>query len=497
MAQMKTPGVYIVEKDTLGINVVAVETDVPAFIGYTEKAENVNKSLLNKPFRITSLSEYEQYFGGGAVREYDISETENGPAVNPTGQPYIFFNALRFFYQNGGGPCYIVSVGNYTDDISLQPLQNAIQFLEKEEEPTMLVIPEAIKLQQSDCFTLQENMLNHCGEEMQNRVAILDIYEGYQPQTNDGNNVITTFRDNIRINNLSYGASYYPWLRTTIMNTSEVSLNNLSSGSIKTLESILYQEFNVSPDKTEGEDQRTREIRDLINSISEVVKDDQYGHKVRELTSTLTTLSPVFNAIMTDIRNDLNLLPPSSAMAGIYTLVDNNRGVWSAPANISISSVIEPSVTINHDEQEDLNAPLNGKAVNAIRHFPGEGVLVWGARTLDGNSSDWRYINVRRTMIMLEQSIKTACRAFVFEPNDANTWTAIKSMIDSFLYDQWKQGALVGASPSDAYTVAIGLGSTMTGEDILNGIMRVTVLVAISRPAEFIEISFQQQMQRS
>ncbi|MNY32438.1 Phage tail sheath protein [compost metagenome] len=140
---------------------------------------------------------------------------------------------------------------------------------------------------------------------------------------------------------------------------------------------------------------------------------------------------------------------------------------------------------------------MNGKAVNAIRYFVGEGVKVWGARTLDGNSLDWRYINVRRTMLMLEESIKNASKAYVFEPNVANTWVSVRSMINSFLTGIWKRGGLAGSTPEDAFSVHIGLGETMTPDDILEGIMRITILVAISRPAEFIEITFQQQMQKS
>ncbi|MCB1937298.1 MAG: phage tail sheath family protein, partial [Nitrosomonas sp.] len=123
--------------------------------------------------------------------------------------------------------------------------------------------------------------------------------------------------------------------------------------------------------------------------------------------------------------------------------------------------------------------------------------LVWGARTLDGNSLDWRYINVRRTMIMLEESIKLAAKAYVFEPNVSNTWVTIKSMISNFLTSIWKRGGLAGATPDDAFGVFVGLGETMTPQDILDGVLRVTVLVALSRPAEFIEITFQQQMQKS
>ena len=140
---------------------------------------------------------------------------------------------------------------------------------------------------------------------------------------------------------------------------------------------------------------------------------------------------------------------------------------------------------------------MSGKSVNAIRFFNGQGILVWGARTLDGNSDDWRYINVRRTMIMIEQSCKSVAKAYVFAPNDKNTWEAVKAMIGSFLTNVWKEGGLQGASPADAFSVACGLGTTMTADDLLNGIMRVTVKVAVVHPAEFIVLTFEQQMATS
>jgi phage tail sheath protein FI len=184
-------------------------------------------------------------------------------------------------------------------------------------------------------------------------------------------------------------------------------------------------------------------------------------------------------------------------MAGIYTAVDNAEGVWKAPANVAVQSVISPTVKIDHDMQEDLNVPLDGKAVCAIRAFQGMGIMVWGARTLDGNSNDWRYINVRRTLIFLEQSIKDAAKTYVFAPNDASTWVTVKSMISNFLTGVWKQGGLVGPKPGDAFFVHLGLGTTMTAEDIRNGILRVQVGVAVSHPAEFIVFTFEQQMQKA
>jgi uncharacterized protein len=200
---------------------------------------------------------------------------------------------------------------------------------------------------------------------------------------------------------------------------------------------------------------------------------------------------------MGDVATKLNLLPPSGAIAGIYGRIDATQGVFKAPANTSINSVIAPAVNLSDLDQEDLNMPLEGKAVNAIRAFPGRGTIVWGARTLDGNSNDWRYINVRRTLIMFEQSIKIAMQPYVFAPNTATTWVTVQSMIENFLTNQWKAGALAGAKASDAFSVSVGLNVTMTADDINNGLLKVLILVAPVRPAEFIELTFKQQMQVS
>jgi len=135
------------------------------------------------------------------------------------------------------------------------------------------------------------------------------------------------------------------------------------------------------------------------------------SEEITSLQATLKVVSSKLNSILTTITETLNLLPPSAAMAGVYTMVDSSINVAKAPANLSLGSVISPSVQITSDTQEELNLPLNGKAINAIRTFPGKGVLVWGARTMDGNSQDWRYISVRRTMTFLEQSIKQQRKA--------------------------------------------------------------------------------------
>ncbi len=549
MGTMKTPGVYIVEKNAFPNSIVEVETAVPAFIGYTEKADNKGKSLLNKPWRISSMVEFLEYYGGAPTPSFTIKEVSNGvePDIvfrsadenKPTeivlerlGPEYIFYYCIRLFFQNGGGPCYIVSIGSY-DNEAFDPdkMKTGIKTLIKETEPTMVVIPEAVKLtKEADCIGVQQASLMHCGDKMKNRVSVLDVYDGYK-ELQDPDEPIKKFRNALGINNLDFAAAYYPWLNTTIIQDKDIGYFHLDDNGLKELERILKSELVIpleeelglpagekdgaqkgqkspkskpaptgeSPDQVDEEQVAalTQMKKDNEDFISELIK--KAGDKDKRDTNdkALVRKSQRWALILKEITRKFNLLPPAAAMAGIYTMVDNSRGVWKAPANVSLNSVVSPAVNISHDDQEDLNVTIHGKSINAIRTFIGEGVLVWGARTLDGNSLDWRYINVRRTMIMLEESIKNAAKAYVFEPNDANTWITMKSMIKNFLNGIWKRGGLAGSTPEDAFSVHVGLGETMTPEDILEGILRITVLVAVTRPAEFIEITFQQQMQKS
>ncbi len=521
MALMKTPGVYVVEKNAFPNSVVEAPTAVPAFIGYTEKAENGNKSLLNIPWRITSMAEYQLYFGGAPVPKFTVKyskkpgqnageegeiDFDKKPTLDRQDQ-FTFYYNLMLFFANGGGACYIVSVGNYTAaSIEKTKLEGGITPLIKEQEPTMVVIPEAVNLAITDCYALQTAMLSHCGSVMKNRFAVLDVYHGKKdlkdvesidPKATppiESSDVVTNFREQIGTNFLDYGAAYYPWLNTSIVQENELSFLNLdlkTDDDKKNFKAWLEKDLGGKADALKSYLSKFAVAPSGNNDEKPIEIDDNTIHKV------LSQSIPAYAEIIKEMKDQLNLLPVSAAMAGVYTMVDNSRGVWKAPANVSIVAAVSPAVNISQEEQEDLNVPVNGKSVNAIRFFTGEGIKVWGARTLDGNSLDWRYINVRRTMIMLEESVKNAAKAYVFEPNEANTWVNMKSMISNFLNGIWKRGGLAGAVPDDAYSVHVGLGETMTPEDILEGIMRITVLVAISHPAEFIEITFQQQMQKS
>nr|WP_294859414.1 phage tail sheath C-terminal domain-containing protein [uncultured Fluviicola sp.] len=206
----------------------------------------------------------------------------------------------------------------------------------------------------------------------------------------------------------------------------------------------------------------------------------------------------LYNRIKTSISQVPVLLPPSSSIAGVYARVDGSSGVWKAPANTSLNYVIGPNYNISNDLQDGMNVDtLSGKSINAIRSFTGKGTLVWGARTLNGNSTEWKYISVRRFYNMVEESVKKATEGFVFQANDANTWVQVRAMIENFLILQWKAGALAGAKPEQAFFVRVGLGSTMTADDVLNGRMIVEIGMAVVRPAEFIVLRFSHMMQQA
>lgn len=210
----------------------------------------------------------------------------------------------------------------------------------------------------------------------------------------------------------------------------------------------------------------------------------------------LLTTSSVIAGLDKAIKETGFTLPPSAAMAGVYSAVDAARGVWKAPANVSLTAVSKVA-KLSASTLDDFNMPTNGKAINAIRFFRGQGILVYGARTLAGNDNEWRYIPVRRTFLMVEESIKKATEPFVFEPNDANTWQKIRGMIEAFLTGLWRDGALAGAVPKDAFFVNCALGSTMTADDILNGKLIIEIGLAVVRPAEFIILRFSHKVQES
>lgn len=520
-SNIKSPGVYINELNGFPNSVVAVATAVPAFIGYTPQAVYEGRSYTNVPQKITSFAEFQSIYcypdppaPADPTKQYDPeyylvqqkSQPDKGDymlidgnyysVVPDPNTIYYLYNSIKLFYENGGGDAYIVSVGTYgppsgkpmtpgtqivNTNVVLADLQNGLALLLNETEPTMYICPEATLLTVENNSTLMQGMLLQ-NSNMQTAISIFDIIGGNAPDPIMYMNDITTFRNGTGTNGLSYGTAYYPFIGTTVMQTEDIDYTNLFGGDLKQLAPIINPPSNPNA------------------SVSAILANIEAGSDltVSQNNNALINASSTYSLIVKTVLSGANILPPSGAMAGVMTTTDSQSGVWQAPANTSIVGAASLPIRLSETQQGPLNMDaVSGKSINAIRFFNGLGILVWGARTLDGNSGDWKYLSVRRTMTFLEQSCKLAAQAYVFEPNDKNTWEAVKSMISSFLNTIWNEGGLQGASAADAFSVQCGLGTTMTSDDIVNGFMKVTIKVAITRPAEFIILTFQQQMATS
>lgn len=506
MAQYKTPGVYVEEISKFPPSVAGVATAIPAFIGYT-KSQPKNGDL--NPVKVSSLLDFENKFG---------------KRPNYSQRDCVLYDSMRLFYDNGGGECYVVSVGKHEDSKNKDNYPKAIDALEKVDEVTLVLFPDAAKLfTANELGDIQKKALEHCAK-MGDRFAILDICltkesadnkngkgkdanatqdnanaaqkenaNATQDEAASSEELCDQFRNNIGTNNLSYGAAYYPYVITSY--SKDISYDEVTE-ELKSLDKSLIKDTffakakatekyknifvaNPSEEQEKAIDQAEKEIEaDRLFKINEIIaKSKEYQEKVAEMEAKM------------------NILPPSGAIAGIICATDRTKGVWQAPANVSLAGVKSLSEDLTDDDQAKMNVVSNGKSINAIRKFTGKGLLVWGARTLDGNSNEWKYIPVRRLFNYIEESVQKSTSWAVFQPNDANTWVKIQCQIENFLTSLWRDGALAGSTPDKAFYVKVGLNETMTSDDILNGNLIVEIGLAAVRPAEFIVLKFSHKVQ--
>lgn len=216
----KTPGVYVEEIPKLPPSVAQVETAIPAFIGYTEKAEKNGESLFNKGLAIESLTEFTSFFGNGPKATYQTYLDSNDAVANVVStSPYILFDSLKMFYDNGGGKCYIISVGKYklNGTVDSAELLAALPILEKYDEPTIIVCPDAVLSSSSTgLYDFQKMALAQCAK-LQDRFLLCDTYPSDELVANQTfNDRVQQFRDAVGISNLKYGAAYVPYLKSSI-----------------------------------------------------------------------------------------------------------------------------------------------------------------------------------------------------------------------------------------------------------------------------------------
>ena len=331
MPEYKTPGVYIEEIPKLPPSIASVETAIPVFIGYTEKAQwKVADDLHNKPWRIKSLLEYEQYFGYADPEKDSISVaftnggTEvNGKIDNTKRFKYLMYYSLQMFFANGGGPCWIVSVGNYTSTggtVVSQQLKDGLAEAAKINEITLILFPDAINLDNvNDYYDVYGEAIDQAAE-LQDRFVILDVYhvpdnlERWSEDVNTLRNLLAGTTDELK-----YAAVYFP---------------------------RIYAGIDYSYKKPGSQ-----------------VDDNDESIHIEGIpgAETLADLKKGRNAQYFQAKNEITniqmLLPPSPAIVGIYAAVDNSRGVWKAPANVNIENAISPQYLITN--ASFVEAPIN------------------------------------------------------------------------------------------------------------------------------------------
>jgi phage tail sheath protein FI len=592
----KTPGVYLEEIVKLPPSVASVETAIPCFFGVTQKAtESLENDLIGVSKKINSLADFEFFFGNADIAKAEVLVKLNVPSEAKISAAYVnnLYYSVKLYFDNGGGPCYIHSVGGFNrTNVDANTYKNEIAKLDLDDEVTIIVLPDLIGLNNKGQYYDVYNNAIQKASDLQDKFVVVDVNQERNNNKVDLVKSKNEFRSTIsnNIDAIKYAAAYFPFVQTTYnydfsnaeikmtfaqdvmdKNDSCKLLNNLNYKIAKQIFSVnnvlnfLNDDYfkNIS---TESSANKISEINSKTNAILSVFTEaeqqtlidnakkltdqikvqtetavaatkakfdfadtaaneketykKQLQDKILALyasfgaavagvdNSTFAKLNTTFLAKINSFFNSafeaklkeafLNIplfLPPSPAIAGVYANVDRVRGVWKAPANVSLNSVIKPEVLLSDLDQGDFNVDAeNGKSINCIRQFVGRGNLVWGARTLAGNNNEWKYVNVRRFFNMVEESCQNATRQFVFEPNDANTWVRVKGMIDNYLTNLWRVGALQGSKPEHAFYVAVGLNQTMTQDDILNGLLIVEIGLAVVRPAEFIVLRFSHKL---
>ncbi|MCC8379905.1 phage tail sheath C-terminal domain-containing protein [Xenorhabdus sp. PB30.3] len=460
VADLKTPGVYIEENASLALSVSNSPTAVPVFIGkFTPNTVEPNQACI----RINNWLEFTSAFSLAPVTDVVIksslpsdSGTKKEARETPDVQilaasvaegetqkwihsierinQSLAVEALRIYFQNGGGSCYIYPLNNINNELALAAIP---ELIEQQGDITLLVCPETEWDYKNRVYDAASSLLND------NKVGYFLIAD-----SPDGESIPSS-------GTRSRIAAYYPHLETNLtFSALPVDKNVIISG----------YEDESGKDKLKNLDELRKKNETLARSIDARLKQEQQ----RQL-----------------------ILPPSSAIAGVYCQTDNQRGVWKAPANVALTGI--KGLTDKVDDARQ--GTMNDKGINVIRSFMGRGFMVWGARTCtEVNNISWRYIPVRRLFNAVERDIRQALRAVLFETNNQPTWMRAKAAVDHYLYALWQKNALMGNTPEEAYFVHIGQDITMSDADIKQGKMIMKVGLAPVRPAEFIVLQFTQDI---
>jgi hypothetical protein len=510
---MGTPGVYINEPSRpFGSGVAPVETANPVFVGYTETAIDPRngKSLAGSPVRISSLAWFEHYFGGPAVQPFAVARIQADPgytlALGSADFRFELYWQILLYFTNGGRNCYIVSCGSYDDRLAAEALIAGITAAADSAGPTMVAVPEACQLPLAggSYARVARAMLSQAAT-LRDRIAILDL-----PGCRTADTPVAVERakqDFIAAVSptedlTSYAVAYAPALVTHVVQPRDIPYDSFVSpdGDNSAMNAVLTEELFV----IHRTDTPTLvAIESVIATLfpaapHSTLRISTNAGPAMAPTAVLDRLLaeklPVYRRMKQQAAQACSIVSPCGAIAGAWADTDAVKGVWTAPADIALQGIAGTLCAWGGDQWSASDSEADNRPVNLILAQPGRGVLVSGADTLDAMGSDFRRIAARRTAIYIEQSIKTALQALVFEPNQQETWGKAVASISEFLRGLWAEGALIGATASDAFSVQCGQGTTMTPQDILDGEMVVAVNVRLTTQVEFIVLTFKQAM---
>ncbi|SIT70839.1 phage tail sheath family protein [Mycetohabitans endofungorum] len=415
------------------------DTTVPLFAGYTEKdpeSQDLASKCPKSPVLLNTFEDFTQVFGGFP---------SSNPRV-PLTQEAAFYYTVRHYFDNGGSACYGVSLGSYAnfpegdDYYARQDIADCItrtdwnDFLEQALDATLLAVPDMVMLSAPQYY--QANGSDQLSDQQ-------------VPQEDAG-------------------------LWTSVWKKL-----------LETTES--HRQVFVVLDAPDN----PKLVRQCLDGLEKSTDEALRARGAVYWPRLQTNYYVDYDDGRQRIRRQI-VVPPSGAVVAAIGKTDRDRGIWKAPANVELTQVTRP----NYRSWRDVllsEPPLfdeNKISINLIRSFVGRGVRVWGCRTLVAPPlpDRWRYIQVRRTLTYIETTLTNIGRYTMFEPNTAITWTTLKSLARAWLRDLWLAGGLVGAQEGDAFQVLLGLGESMTTEDIRSGRLILIAKLAMQYPAEFIEL---------
>ena len=526
------PGVYVEEIDRGSRPIEGVQTNIAGFIGFTEDVRSGAEQF--KPMLVTSWSQYLEYFGK--------QDSDGFTDFNA----YLPF-AVNGWFLNGGGRCWVTSIGTQLPGTEPPPVEETgLKLKTSGNRPSLRfsMKPEEVEYGRVD-VAIAPSEPNYQPEETED-----------EPPFNTGEYFSVVISRNgqelERYDHLTMNREPQQGVATYAVAALEqsqyVSVADLSQTGLPLARRPLNGRFEVSPPPVVTRpDRLARDVQgiqndrtgiqglfeideitmiacpDLMRAYEAELIDLDQVHGIMELMVSLCENSapnPPNRMVVLDpppekvrpqqvvqwlnefnrrsmfaalyypwikVANPRNggrpiLVPPCGHMLGVWSRTDETRGVYKAPANETPRGVIGLAYDCNFREQELLN-PIG---INCIRSFPNRGIRIWGARTLvEPDKTEWRYISVRRLISYIEKSIELGTQWVVFEPNDEDLWARVRRTVSNFLERIWREGALFGATPEQAFYVKCD-AEINTPDTMILGRLYVEVGVCPVRPAEFV-----------